>query len=440
MLTMIQRLRYLFLLFLLGLLIFPSLSPLQANITTSDTTYTGASFSKILSILDTIDQSMIEEFLTDIVSFGPRMTGTYACHKTGEYIFDQFEDFGLITSIHNWSRFGNRYNPRWFNGFNVIGELPGTLEEESIDIIFTAHYDSVKVSPGADDDGSGVAAVLATAKVLSSFEFSHTIRFVCFSGEEQGLLGSKEYVKKLYEQGTDNVIINFNADGIGHASTEESAQRFRVWGTEDVSWLVDQIEILNQVHGLNFDLDKRTLREDGRGGSDYYSFVRYGFDAIAFFESEWNPHWHTADDTLDHINFEYLTRNTKLIAISIAWLADSTLSHPFVSIESPKRGMFYFEGRQKKQLDDSLQGNIRTVIINDIWIWTEVFIDESLIEKVEFYSQGRLLYIDTDPPYKFNLNTISFFPQRLEVVAYHVNGETARDWMDIFFLNLFRRI
>lgn len=436
----VQPLNHLFLFSLIALLLFPIFFPLHASGTVQISPLTENSYSKIVEILDTINQSMIEHFLSDIVSFGPRVTGTYGCQKAGEYIIDTFESFGLVTSIHNWSSFGNRFHPRWYSGFNVIGELPGTQEASTLEIVFTAHYDSYKGSPGADDDGSGVAAVLATAKVLSSFEFSHTIRFVCFSGEEQGLLGSEAYVKMLYEEGFDSVLINLNADGIGYAPTEESAQRFRVWGTEDVSWLIDQIDLLNTQHGLNFDLDRRILREDRRGGSDFYSFVRYGFDAIAFFEWTWNPYWHTPDDTIEHINFDYLTRNTKLIAISIAWLADTALSHPFVSIESPKRGWFYFEGRQKKQLDDSLRGDIRTLVINDIWIWAEVFIDESLIEKVEFFAQGRLLYTDTEPPYKFHWNRISFFTQRIKVVAHHVNGETASDWMDIFFFNLFKRI
>lgn len=394
--------------------------------------------SKLNEIFFDIDQDLVESYLRDIVSFGPRMTGTYACQKAGEYIKETFESLDLKTSIQNWTSFGNRYNPRWFSGFNVIGTLEGKDPNSKLDLVFNAHYDSVKVSPGADDDGSGVAAVLAAADALHKHNFSHTIHFVCFSGEEQGLLGSKAYGNYLYEHNEDKAIIEFNADGIGYA-TSETIDFFRLWGTEDVQWLMDDIRDLNTQFDLGFTLDNRILPEDRRGGSDYFSFVRYGFDAIAFFEGSWNPHWHSEDDTIEMMNLPYFTRTTKLIATSIAFTADEPLTHPFVYIESPRKGNVYFEGRMQMPIDEARDQMIRTVVIDDIWIWAEVFINESLIEKVEFYVQGRLIETDTEPPYKFNLNKISFFNQRIEVVAYHKDGRQSKDWMDVFYLNLLKR-
>jgi len=393
--------------------------------------------SKITAIIDTIDQQLIENYLSDLVSYGPRMTGTYGCQKTGEYIKEKFESFSLKTSIQNWTRFGNKYNPRWFKGFNVIGTKPGSDPNSRLHIVFNAHYDSVKVSPGADDDGSGVAAILATVAAFQNYNFSHSIHFVCFSGEEQGLLGSKAYTDMLYEKNEDNVIIEFNADGIGY-SNSESSNTFRLWGTEDVSWLMDVVDNLNQDYEIGFTLEKRTLPEDQRGGSDYYSFVRYGIDSIAFFEGAWNPYWHSKDDTIEHMDLPYLTKATELIASSIVWLSDNPLTHPFIYIESPSKGYVYFEGRLQKPLKESSKGAIRTIIFDDIWIWAQVFIDESLIEKVEFYVQGRLMEIDNVPPYKFHLNKISFFKQRIEVVAYHIDGRYSTDWMDIYYLNFLR--
>ena len=393
--------------------------------------------SKINDIIDAIDQQLIENFLSDIVSFGSRMTGTYGCQKAGEYIKDKFDSFNLRTSIQNWTSFGNKYNPRWFKGFNVIGTKLGSDPNSKLHIIFNAHYDSVKISPGADDDGSGVAAILSIASVFQNYEFSHTIHFVCFSGEEQGLLGSKAYAEMLYETNEDKVIIEFNADGIGY-SNSESSNTFRLWGTEDVSWLMDVVENLNKDYKIGFTLEKRTLPEDQRGGSDYYSFVRYGIDSIAFFEGAWNPYWHSEDDTIEHMDIPYLTKATELIASGIVWLSDNPLTQPFIYIESPSKGYVYFEGRIKKPLKDSRNGAIRTIIFDDIWVWAQVFIDESLIEKVEFYIQGKLIETDNIPPYKFHLNKISFFKQRLEVVAYHIDGLYSTDLMDIYYLNLVR--
>ena len=435
---MIKQFRYMITFILVIGLLSPITYPLQTNSTASEEINNILLISKINQIMQRINQPVIEEYLIDLVSFGPRMTGTYGCQKAGEYIQQKFESFDLITSTQNWTSFGNRYNPRWFSGFNVIGTLPGVDPDSNLELVFNAHYDSVKVSPGADDDGSGVAAVLTAASVLSDFEFAHTIHFVCFSGEEQGLLGSKAYGDWLYETNMDKAIIDFNADGIGY-SNSETVNNFRLWGTEDVSWLMDEISQLNDQYDIGFSLEKRTLPEDSHGGSDYHSFVRYGFDAIAFFEGAWNPHWHSKDDTIENMDLPYLTRTTELISISLAWISDNPLSYPYVYIESPNKGMFYFEGREQKPVKDASNRQKRTIIFDDIWIWAQVFIDESLIEKVEFYVQGKLQETDTEPPYNYHLNKISFYKQRLEVVAYSVDGQTSKDWMDIILINFLRR-
>lgn len=422
---------------LISCLLLPTISTSFAYIPQKTKIETDNTISKINQILNEITQKKIEGFLTELVSFGPRMTGTYGCQKAGEYIANNFESFGLKTSLHNWTMFGNRFYPRWYNSFNVIGVHPGSNPNSNLEIVFTAHYDSVKVSPGADDDGSGITAILAAASILSKYEFDHTIRFVCFSGEEEGLLGSKAYGDMLYDTITDKIIINFNADGIGYA-TSETINTFRLWGTEDTIWLINKLESLNNQYGLNFNIDRRTLPEDKRGGSDYHSFVRYGFDSIAFFEGAWNPHWHTAEDTIEHMNLNYLTRTTKLITLGIVWLAGEPITYPYIYIESPDKGWLYFEGMQQKQLDYNVGEQIKTIVIDDIWIWAQVFSEDSLIEKVEFYVDDQLKKVDTEPPYRFHLNSFSLFNKRVEVVAYNVYGQSSSDWADITFINPLR--
>ena len=73
-----------------------------------------------------------------------------------------------------------------FATVNALCILTGYTENDEIYVV-CAHFDSVSGAPGADDDGSGVAAFLACAYLMSQYEFNHTIRFVGFSGEEQGL-------------------------------------------------------------------------------------------------------------------------------------------------------------------------------------------------------------------------------------------------------------
>ena len=103
--------------------------------------------------------------------------------KTAAYITDEFKNEGLQVILQNWTRQKTRRPKIELSSQNVIGLHQGTNKDAST-IIFNAHYDSVKKSPGADDDGSGVAAVMAAAYVLSKFEFNHNIEFILFSGED----------------------------------------------------------------------------------------------------------------------------------------------------------------------------------------------------------------------------------------------------------------
>ena len=103
---------------------------------------------KIKTILEMIDEDLLREYLETLVGYGPRMTGTYGCKKSAEYIFNQFNEMNLETRYQNWTAFGNIYHPRLFKSQNVEGILRGNnLSSERI-ILFGAHYDTVKISPG----------------------------------------------------------------------------------------------------------------------------------------------------------------------------------------------------------------------------------------------------------------------------------------------------
>ncbi len=116
-------------------------------------------------------------YLSDRYSFGDDI------HVAGQWIFDNFTSFGLDPSFHV---FDKTYGP------SVIGELPGMTYPEDI-YIFCAHYDAVAGTRGCDDNGSGTSAVMMAARILASYEFEGTIRFIAFSGEEQWMVGSSAY-------------------------------------------------------------------------------------------------------------------------------------------------------------------------------------------------------------------------------------------------------
>lgn len=110
--------------------------------------------------------------------------------KATQYVFEQLQAMGLTASFQNWT--SGSYSQR-----NVVGELTGVALPAEV-VLLTAHLDDMPASggaPGADDNASGCAALLAAADIMSRYRFERTIRFVFFTGEEQGLLGSATYAE-----------------------------------------------------------------------------------------------------------------------------------------------------------------------------------------------------------------------------------------------------
>jgi hypothetical protein len=387
--------------------------------------------NKITQVVGIINEDIVFEYLKTLVGYGPRMTGTYGCEKTAEYIYDQFTDMGLETRYHEWGAWGNRRYPHYYEGQNIIATLPGT-DPDSATIIFNAHYDTVPNSPGANDDGSGTAAVLAAAYALSQFEFKQTIKFIAFSGEEIALLGSRAYAREAYQQ-NDRILLAINADMIGY---DTGSKTMRVTASEDVIWVSDAFKMISETYSVGLNVTQGNINRIGYGlrGSDFSSFLLYGFECVACWQVEWSGNMHTPQDDLDNVNMSYLVNTTRLISSTIAHIADSTQHPAQVRITSPQMGFFYRDGIQKKEIHE-----YKTVVLNDMWIWAEVDYDSAPLLRAEFYYNGRLMHVDTEEPFKWHFNQRSFGKQEIIVKVYDIQGRSTMDWKEIFFINLFLR-
>jgi hypothetical protein len=387
----------------------------------------------IAKILNRIDEDLLGEYLKTIVDFGPRVTGTYSCEKASEYIYQQFQKMGLKTRYHNWTAFGNKYHPHLFKCRNVVATLPNLTSDKII--IFNAHYDTAANSPGAQDNGAGTAAVIAAAYALSHFEFKHTLKFIAFSGEEIGLVGSHEYAKEAYER-NDNIVIDINADCIGYAKTTLGGKTMRLHFSEDAEWILNLTKKLSNQYDIGIEIIiPWLLDKEDRGYSDHNSFADYGYEAVGFWGGEGTPYGHTPYDTFDTINLSYLVKTTRIITGTLAYLANLEDFYPQIRIESPKFGKLYFEGRKKIDI-----GDLKTIVVDDIWIWADERASDVPIKRTEFYYDKRLVYTDTEAPFKWHFNKLSIRKHRITVIAYDELGRKSKDWRDIRFINLLKRI
>jgi len=403
------------------------------KITQEDTIHD--SNQKITEIIDKINKSVVKKFYDELISIGPRMTSTYGCEKAGEYIYQNFQEFDLDAEKQKWSSFGNRYNPEFYHSENIIGTLHGNDIDDTDEIVFNAHYDTVRDSVGANDDGSGVVGVLAAAYILSQYSFDKTIKFVTFSGEEVGLLGSTFYAREAYLN-NDDILIEFNADMIGRAITKEDGKKIRLSYTEDTEWIIDIMENINKSN------DKLTLqisdkypydRNAKRGFSDYYGFIRYGYESISVWEKAGDPYANTPEDVYSNVNISYLVNTTRIIAATIAYIADIEDQPPKITISTPKKGKLYYEDRILKTYKTE-----KTIVLNDIWIYTDIKTYNSEIDKVEFYYDDNLEYTAEKIPYVWHLNKNSIRRHKVKTILYDKQGRTSEDQINFLYLNLLK--
>jgi len=272
----------------------------------------GSNISEVERMMKQINETILRNYVQAIQNFGPHPTGSEACNALANYIYNELKRMKLSVRYDNWS-----YKGRC--GKNIEATLTGrSLPNRTV--IVCAHYDSVLVSPGADDDGSGVSAVLAMARAMSEHTFNSTIKFVLFSGEEQGRLGSHEYVRKVHEKG-ENIAGVITLDGIGYAVSSEDGSRIKNLVSNESSWIYDISMKMNEIYGKYIGLE--IIRLPNEPISDHQSFLDYGYDASYFLEYRIDPYYHTSEDKIEYMNMTYLKKVSRLAMATLAFMADS---------------------------------------------------------------------------------------------------------------------
>ncbi|MFM2327552.1 MAG: hypothetical protein RIR31_1754 [Bacteroidota bacterium] len=247
---------------------------------------------------------------------------------------------------------------------NVVATLKGTDTSDKRLFIITGHLDNMRSSPtdstgdapGANDDGSGTAAVIECARVMSKHSFPATIIFVAVSGEEQGLLGAafmSEKAKKAnwtIEAVLNNDIIGSNnsnetniidntkvrvfSEGLPAFETEKNAITIRSLGLENDGksrQLARYVKEIGERYVDNLQVVMIYRNDRFLRGGDHTPYVQRGFAAVRFTEMNENytrQHQNIRTennikygDLEEHIDYEYLRKNTAMNLANLANLA-----------------------------------------------------------------------------------------------------------------------
>ncbi len=225
-----------------------------------------------------------------------------------EYLEAKLGEFGYEPELQ-W------FDARGVQSANVVVRIPGTVSPEVVYAV-SAHFDSNTRSPGADDNNTGTAGLLEMARVLAGHPLAATVEIALFTGEESGLLGSREYVRRAVESGK-RLVGALNNDMVGFAEDHrmDNTIRYSNKGIRDVQ------------HGAALLFSEMVLHD-----AEYYKST----DAAAYYDAYGdivggigsypilaNPHYHQTHDHLETVNHQLVAEVARVTTASVMLLASS---------------------------------------------------------------------------------------------------------------------
>ncbi len=225
------------------------------------------------------------------------------------YITEKLRDLELNFETDTYS----------IKGLNILATQIGQTYPNSIYLI-GAHYDAV-ARYCADDNASGVATILETARILSKQCFDYTIMYAFWDEEELGLVGSKNYANNLASNET-NIAGVINLDMLAYDSNNDGI--FDIHTQADTASLYLKDKVLSVLYHHNLNLTANIFNP-GTTRSDHASFWSNNIPAVMFGESffggDANHAYHSIDDRIELFNIPYYTELTKLTLGTLASLA-----------------------------------------------------------------------------------------------------------------------
>ena len=238
------------------------------------------------------------------------------------FLFDTYTSFGYHPELQ-WFAPRGALDGRTAN---VVATLKGTVNPELIYVV-SSHYDSVAVGPGADDDSSGTAALLETARIMAGHPQPATIIFASFTGEEAGLLGSREFVRHAVADKLQ-IVGALNNDMIGWANDYrlDNTIRYSNPGIRDVQ----HAAAMQFTNLITYD----ALYYKSTDAAAYYEAYGDIVGGIGSYPVLGNPHYHQPHDYLEGINHQLVTEVAKTTAATLMLLASSPSRLTDVKVDS----------------------------------------------------------------------------------------------------------
>jgi hypothetical protein len=294
----------------------------------------------ITELVNAVSQQQLMSYVQTLESFGTRNSfsvvdrDNYGIGGARRWIFSEFERVGNGRMQVEFDDFNLSYRGFTAEQRNVVATLPGTAPGNGV-IIVMAHYDTrpesvtdgFTRSSGANDNGSGVALLLETARILSSREWNQTIKFIAMAAEEQETAGSRHFAQNAFLDNM-NVLAVFNYDAIGgRAGIPQTVRLFAENLRGSVSGALGRYyDYMGGLYLPTFPVDiQDALDREGRWG-DHREFIKVGMPAVRVMESEEDYDLvNSILDTWSLIDYSY---HQKAVQLNVAVVANAAGAPP----------------------------------------------------------------------------------------------------------------
>lgn len=271
-------------------------------------------------IVDQVSYDSIYAHLQKLESFGVKEPGTPALENTRDWIHNKLVSYGYTDIVYHDFTY-NSYTLQ-----NIITTKPGA-DQPDVYLILDGHYDTI-TGPGVNDNGSGTAILLEVARLLSGVECGISIRFINFSAEEEGLIGSNAYVNNVVVPQNMNIRLVLNIDEVGGVAgmvnntiTCERDEGNPPGNNAASAAFTDTLANLTQTY------TNLSTQIAHAYGSDYMPFEDAGYVITGFYETNESPYPHTPNDVLANMDPAYATEVAKAAVAAALYFSRAKTSY-----------------------------------------------------------------------------------------------------------------
>jgi hypothetical protein len=271
-----------------------------------------------MEIVGRVSADSILASLRQFESLGVKSPGTQAIVETSEWLQGKYRSYGYSDiTLHGFDYQTHRLQ-------NIVVTKTGSTQPDRF-LIIDGHYDTIG-GPGVNDNGSGVAIILEVARVLADVDCDVSIRFINFSAEEEGLIGSAAYVEDIVVPQAMDILLVLNIDEVG--GTADTFD-FTITCERDEGSLVQNnaasAAYTDTLAALTRSYSSLETQIAHAYGSDYLPFEREGYVITGFYETLESTHIHSPNDVLANMNPGYVTQIARATVAAALHFAGANL-------------------------------------------------------------------------------------------------------------------